>query len=158
MPDEIDIAKLLRLKRHEQPPPQYFGNFLTEFQKRQRSELLRQPLWRIAWDRFQAFVGEHSLPRYAYAGATAAVLLFAGLVTKDILTTGDSGSIAQSSAARRPVARTESALAFDSHIRLPDLAHPSSQRAASATVSALQPRYVIDARPVSYEPSSSFDF
>jgi hypothetical protein len=35
-----EIARLLRLKRYEQPPPAYFENFLHEFRRRQRDELL----------------------------------------------------------------------------------------------------------------------
>ena len=42
-----EIARLLRLKRYEQPPPDYFENFLHEFRRRQRDELRRQPLWSI---------------------------------------------------------------------------------------------------------------
>ena len=49
--NDNEIAKLLRLKRYEQPPPGYFDNFLHEFHRRQRDELLRQPLWRICLDR-----------------------------------------------------------------------------------------------------------
>src|SRR2546430_10442430 len=43
------IARLLRLKRYEQPPPDYFENFLHEFHRRQRErhELFPQPFWRI---------------------------------------------------------------------------------------------------------------
>jgi len=48
--NDSEIARLLRLKRYEQPPPGYFENFLHEFHRRQRDELLRQPLWRFAWN------------------------------------------------------------------------------------------------------------
>ncbi len=56
--DQEEISKLLRLKRFEQPPPEYFEKFLQEFKDRQRSQLLREPAWRIAWDRLCAFFGE----------------------------------------------------------------------------------------------------
>jgi len=46
-----DIAQLLRLKRYEQPPASYYENFLSKFRRRQRDELLGQPLWRICFER-----------------------------------------------------------------------------------------------------------
>src|SRR4029450_13703247 len=49
--NDNEIARLLRLKRYEQPPPGYFENFLHEFHRRQRDEMLRQPLWRICLER-----------------------------------------------------------------------------------------------------------
>ena len=52
--DDKEIAALLRLKRYEQPPPGYFENFLHEFHRRQRDELLKQPLWRILMERAHA--------------------------------------------------------------------------------------------------------
>jgi hypothetical protein len=39
-----EIARLLRLKRYEQPPASYYENFLSEFRRCQRDELLRQPV------------------------------------------------------------------------------------------------------------------
>ena len=36
--DHEDIAKLLRLKRFEQPSAEYFENFLEEFKVRQRGQ------------------------------------------------------------------------------------------------------------------------
>ena len=47
--DDNEIGKLLRLKRYEQPPPGYFENFVHEFHRRQRDELLRQPIWSVMW-------------------------------------------------------------------------------------------------------------
>src|SRR4029434_6003894 len=49
------ISRLLRLKRYEKPPPGYFENFLHEFRRRQRDELIRQPLWRVCFERAEAF-------------------------------------------------------------------------------------------------------
>ena len=70
--NDNEIARLLRLKRYEQPPPGYFENFLHEFHRRQRNELLRQPLWRICWERAQDFMFRldvRSLASYPVAAA-----------------------------------------------------------------------------------------
>ena len=55
--DYDKIARLLRLKRYELPPPGYFENFLHEFHRRQRQrdELFRQPLWRVCLERAKGF-------------------------------------------------------------------------------------------------------
>jgi hypothetical protein len=53
--DDDEITLLLQLKRYEQPPPDYFETFLCEFRRRQRDELLRQPLWRICFERAEGF-------------------------------------------------------------------------------------------------------
>src|SRR5438046_690941 len=67
---EEQIGKLLRLKKYEQPPPAYFENFLHEFHRRQRDELLREPVWRIALQRTPAFSPVKSV-RFAVATAFA---------------------------------------------------------------------------------------
>jgi hypothetical protein len=70
-----EIARLLRLKRYEQPPPAYFENFLSEFRRRQRDKFLRQPRWRIYLSRAQGFAVQcnvRSLASYT-AGIAAAV-------------------------------------------------------------------------------------
>ena len=61
--DDHEIVRLLRLKRDEQPPASYYGNFLSEFRRRQRDELLRQPVWRICFERAQGLrSGTMSVP------------------------------------------------------------------------------------------------
>src|SRR5206468_12702577 len=59
--DDDKIARLLRLKRYEQPPSGYFENFLQEFRRRRRDELLRQSRWSIWVDRVQDFVFPHNV-------------------------------------------------------------------------------------------------
>src|SRR2546426_10276018 len=76
--DDNEIATLLRLKRHEQPPPSYFENFLHEFHRRQRDELLRQPLWRICLERARDFVFRLNVSSLtSYPAAVAAALVSA---------------------------------------------------------------------------------
>jgi hypothetical protein len=67
------IARLLRLKRYEQPQPGYFENFLHEFRRRQRDELLRQPLWRVCFERARGFTLRLDVRSLASAGAAAVV-------------------------------------------------------------------------------------
>src|SRR5438045_7793873 len=80
--NEDDIGKLLRLKRYEQPPPGYFDNFLHEFHRRQRDELLREPLWRICLQRTQDFLFRLNLPGLtSYPVAVKAILVCAAVVS-----------------------------------------------------------------------------
>src|SRR5436853_7009702 len=83
--DDNEIGRLLRLKRYEQPPRGYFENFLHEFHRRQRDELLRQPLWKIAVARAQDFMMSLNVARLAsYPVAATAVLLCAAVISLKI--------------------------------------------------------------------------
>src|SRR6266516_2769042 len=80
--DDSEIARLLRLKRYEQPPPGYFDNFLHEFHRRQRDELLRQPLWRICLQRAQDFMFRLNVPALtSYPAAITAVLVCVAVIS-----------------------------------------------------------------------------
>src|SRR6187431_729085 len=93
--DEKDIGTLLRLKRHEQPPPCYFDNFLHEFHRRQRAELLRQPFWRIALQRASDFAAELKMPGLtSYPAAAAAVLIFAAVLSLKVYQTPNNANLA----------------------------------------------------------------
>ena len=69
------IARLLRLKRYEQPPPDYFENFLHEFHRRQceRHELFRQPFWRICVECAEDFARRLNIRFLAPAGIAVLV-------------------------------------------------------------------------------------
>src|SRR5437763_5957328 len=86
--DDNEIGRLLRLKKYEQPPPGYFENFLHEFHRRQRDELLRQPLWKIALGRAQDFMMSLYVARLAsYPVAATEVLLCAAVILLKIYQT-----------------------------------------------------------------------
>jgi hypothetical protein len=159
MTDE-QLSALLRLKRYEQPAPQYFDRLLEDIHRRQRSELLHRPLWRIALDRMQTLFSEHSMGHLSYAGALATVLVV-GVVGIGFVTSG--GSMDRSAqkpfisithpSSDKPVlqlAQTKQGPVLEpASLSTAQPAYPSASR---------QPRYVIDARPVSYEPSSAYSF
>jgi hypothetical protein len=157
---EEQLTALLRLKRYEQPPPEYFTRLLQDVHRRQRTELLRQPLWKIAAERIHTFFSEHSMGSVSYATALA-VALVAGVTVIGVMTPshgvknpGESTDLAVSTDA----APTQDRLLHLQNVSLPKLAMPPLQAPGAALqTSAREPRYVIDARPASYEPSSSFN-
>jgi hypothetical protein len=156
--NDNEIARLLRLKRYEQPPPGYFENFLHEFHRRQRDELLRQPLWRIALQRAQDFMMTLNVARLAsYPVAVTAVLICAAVISLKISQTPPAPSMAQVTPIISPQVSDESW----------SLAEPASTRVTvsqprihysnlSTHRSATPPRYVLDSMPVSYESTLRF--
>jgi ABC-type Fe3+-siderophore transport system permease subunit len=171
MRDE-DLSKLLRLKRYEQPSPAYFENFLQEFHHRQRQQREQRSGWQRMKERLSDFWLELSVPQLAYAGASLAVLAVAGTLTVKMVqnpgatamsiaasSIGGSRSVAAPAVAATTVASTVSAVAPEApfslkpQIRLPDA---PMQHTAAANLGSTQPRYVLDTRPVSYEPPFRF--
>ena len=160
MPEpEINVSALLRLKRFEQPPPGYFDRLLQDVHRRQRTELLRRPLWKIAGDRLQTYFSEHSMGGLSYAGAMAAVLAVGiaaiGLMTPRVENEGPRFALNQTPPAKTLPARRLLSLERQPAM-LPPLETPKLQPVASSPAhTARPPRYVIDARPVSYDPPPS---
>jgi len=159
---EEDIGRLLRLKRHEQPPPGYFDDFLHEFHRRQRAELLRQPVWRIAWERVHEFVFQLNVPTLAsYPAAAAAVVILATVLSLKMSQTPAPLNVAKSSPqpAAELVAATEAdpAWSLSAPVAARDLG-ATRLRMPPGTVrthgSAATPRYVLDTTPVSYEAAA----
>ncbi len=163
--NENDIGTLLRLKRHEQPPPGYFDNFLHEFHRRQRAELLRQPLWRIALQRAQDFMLQLNVPSLTSypAAATAVVLCAAVLSLKMAQTPPATTNVASVQMAEQvPAARVtgDSAWSLSTPVSMRSLEDDAVFRTANESAptrrSAAPPRYVLDSTPVSYEASLRF--
>lgn len=162
---EEQLSALLRLKRYEKPPEGYFEQLLEDIHRRQRAELLQRSVWRIAIDRVQAFFAQPAVGTWGYAGAVATVLVggvFTLLQMQPVENESASRAIAQTSPASQlapATSPTSRILSLDGSA--PALApvsqaqeFPTTRSRSSFTAHA--PRYVIDARPASYEPSFNF--
>ena len=159
--DEKDIGTLLRLKRHEQPPPGYFDDFLHEFHRRQRAELLRQPAWKVALQRVHDFMFELNVPALGSSRAAfAAVLICAAALSLKVYQApdaGDSSLTAQHSPAMRTTG--DSAWSLSTPVSTRELDLPTFRtptQSAKTHGSTATPRYVLDSTPVSYEASFRF--
>ena len=158
--NEDDIGKLLRLKRHEQPPPGYFDNFLHEFHRRQRDELLKQPLWRICLQRAQDFMFRLNVPGLAsYPAAVTAVLVCAAVISLKVYQGPGKENVAGQN--QTPVVATalpDAAWSLSAPVATRDLApRPLRANYSSHTHrAAAPPRYVLDSTPVSYEAAFRF--
>jgi hypothetical protein len=76
MNKEEKLQRLLRLKRHEQPPEEFAREFLDEFQRRQRAELMRRSALSILGERIHAWLEGLRRPAVIWSavGVYAAVL------------------------------------------------------------------------------------
>ena len=160
--NDNEIARLLRLKRYEQPPPGYFDNFLHEFHRRQRDELLKEPVWRIALQRTQDFLFRLNIPGLAsYPAMATALVICAAVISLKVYQTPETVTVAAQN--RVPVVATTTAP--DSNWSLsnplttrdlgPSLVRPVKDSSKTHRVAA-PPRYVLDSTPVSYEPAFRF--
>lgn len=159
MTDE-QLTALLRIKRFEQPPPQYFDRLLENIHRRQREELLHRPLWRIAVERVQTFFSEHSMGNVSYAGAMAMTLVVgAGAIAVMTPAKIEQRNFVAATTPRQPKAGTLLTLQSRQAVApvLPVAFDMQSPRPARS-LAAKDPVYVIDARPASYEPEASIQF
>jgi hypothetical protein len=159
--DDNEIARLLRLKRYEQPPTGYFEDFLHEFHRRQRDEMLRQPLWRICLERAHGLMLRLDIRSLAsYPAAVAAVLVCAGVISLQIYQQPQTVRVAlQSPPALSAPATAQGEWSLTSPVS-PQLFRTQPVRNFNANAqthrAAGPPRYVLDTVPVSYEPTFRF--
>jgi hypothetical protein len=159
--NDNEIGKLLRLKKYEQPPPGYFDNFLHEFHRRQRDELLREPLWKIFLQRAQDFMFRLNVPALtSYPAAVAAIVVCAAVVSLKIYQGPETTTNVATQ--DRPVFATPASVEGEWTLASPVATRVTAQPIRKSNDSAYThraaapPRYVLDSVPVSYETAFRF--
>ena len=147
--DENQLQALLRLKRHENPPPGYFDGLLDRVHRRQREEMLSRPAWQIALERVRAFFAPLQMS-WRHAGAMAAVLVVGVFAIRVAIPDRMAApvQIAQVAERGRLPASDPSTITLAPTVAQPLTAQQNRhvQRDPDAPV-----RFIIDAQPVSYE-------
>lgn len=156
MDDEFkDLKTLLRLKKYEKPPQGYeiySERFLKEFHRRQRWEAGRTTGVAAMWEAVRNWFESVTVPRYAYVTAMAVFGAIAlGINGLQPAAPRESTPVASTA---RPAAAPRAALALNSPLDLSDLEIQS--QLGGGNVADARPRYILDARPASYDASFSF--
>ncbi len=141
-----EVQKLLRQRRDQLPPQEYFEDFLLEFQRRQRADMLRRPLWEIFRDRSLVWLDGFRVPAIAYASIVVAAIGVTGLILTDAgQNSGAATGGAEFAATAPALTASPASLSLTPNL---DVARVSTQ--------ALPPSYVLEERPVSYDAPISF--
>jgi len=146
MGEPNDISKLLRMKRYEQPPPGYFEDFMQEFHRRQRAELLKRPTWEILWDRVLSLAPTFRVPQLAYAAIVAMAISASIFIVNHKPVEGTAIATAKTE-----ILQPSFSLTSPRPVTIGDTL-PAAARAGGS----LPSHYVLESRPVSNEQPLSF--
>src|SRR5436190_1277111 len=139
-----EIGRLLRMKHYEIPPPSYFENFLHEFRRRRHEDLVRQPLWRICFERAEGFALRFNARSLAAASVTVLVACVA-VISITIYQQPDTTQLAVQGS---PIPSTPSNTENELHSAPPGLIQPFD----------MQPTLFPDSRDVPMLPIDSDQF
>lgn len=78
--ESTEVQDLLRLKRYEQPSEEYFEEFVDEFHRRQREDLLKCSARSLFAERVTVWLREMGMAKWAYGVGLAYAALMVGFL------------------------------------------------------------------------------
>jgi len=148
------MHKIIKLKRYEQPPEGYYQDFLHEFHRRQRAELLNLPLSTLIMERLLGLIPEFRVPAMAFAGAAAVAIIASLAIIRETPRNEMARAYSASYTPTRPYSQTPVTI---QNIQPVSLRINTDQQIQPQNASTLfPPSYLLQARPVSHESPLSF--
>lgn len=74
-----EVQKLLNLRAESQPSDEYVDEFLAEFHRRQREDLMKRSARSLFWERLTTWVREMGAAKWAYGAGVGYAMLMVGL-------------------------------------------------------------------------------
>lgn len=78
--ESTEVQNLLRLKRYERPSDEYFEEFVGEFHRRQREDLLKCSARSLFAERVTVWLREIGVAKWAYGAGLAYAALMVGFL------------------------------------------------------------------------------
>ena len=78
--EPTELQKLLRLKRYERPSDEYFEEFVEEFHRRQREDLVKRSARSLFLERLSVWFRELGMAKWAYGAGVAYAALMIGFM------------------------------------------------------------------------------
>ena len=78
--ESTEVQDLLRLKRFEQPSDEFFDEFVDEFHRRQRQDLLKRSARSLFAERLSVWFRELGMAKWAYGAGVAYAALMVGFM------------------------------------------------------------------------------
>ena len=78
--ESTEVQDLLRLKRYEQPSDEYFEEFVDEFHRRQREDLVKRSARSLFMERLSVWFKELGMAKWAYGAGVAYAALMVGFM------------------------------------------------------------------------------
>jgi len=148
------MHKIIKLKRYEHPPEGYYQDFLHEFHRRQRAELLNPSLSNLIMERLLGLIPEFRVPAMAFAGAAAVAIIASIAIIRE---TPRHETARAYSVSYTPTRSYSQAPVTIQNIQPVSLRIDPDQQIQPRNASTLfPPSYLLQARPVSYESPLSF--
>jgi len=148
------MHKIIKLKRYEKPPEGYYEDFLREFHRRQRAEMLAPSLSAMIMERLSGLIPELRVPAMAFACVAAVAMIVSVAIIRDTPRQTIPHAYSVSYAQPRPYSQAPVTIQNMQPVSLRVDADPQNQPQAAPIL--FPPSYLLQAPLATHESPLSF--